>query len=234
MPVGNKHPAQLNHHPQHEQTTLQTNSRRFAKYSKPTPRKRLSSHLTLGMTQNANESLHNVIWNLCPKAKYISPHSVRISTAIAVTIFNEDELCLYGSLPDLKLNPFAVSFRSVCKREQVKKQYRLYIKSANVHRRARRQKLTKLRREQQLFRLEGGRSYKSNTFGAETFTKPSRPRRGRRQMGANATTAARATRSRGKCVKRRLVSPFESDESEQCASDTESSNTDKESESIHK
>ena len=45
------------------------------------------SHLTLGLTQNANESLHNVIWNLYPKAKYISPQSIRISTAIAVTIF---------------------------------------------------------------------------------------------------------------------------------------------------
>ena len=55
------------------------------------------SHLTLGMTQNANESLHNTIWNLCPKAKYVSPQSVTISTAIAVTIFNEGELSVYDS-----------------------------------------------------------------------------------------------------------------------------------------
>ena len=51
-------------------------------------------HLTLGMDQNANESLYNTIWNLCPKAKHISPQSIRISTGVAVTIFNEGELSL--------------------------------------------------------------------------------------------------------------------------------------------
>ena len=44
------------------------------------------SYLTLGMTQNANKSLHNTIWNLCPKAKYISFQSVTIIGAVAVTI----------------------------------------------------------------------------------------------------------------------------------------------------
>ena len=63
------------------------------------------SHLTLGMTQNANESLHNTIWNLCPKAKYVSPQSVVISTAVAVTIFNEGELSIYGFMKDLLLKP---------------------------------------------------------------------------------------------------------------------------------
>ena len=36
------------------------------------------SHLTLGLTQNANESLHNMIWCLCSKNKYVSPQSIRI------------------------------------------------------------------------------------------------------------------------------------------------------------
>ena len=47
----------------------------------------LCSHLTLRMTQNANESLHNTIWNLCTKAKYVS---VVISTAVTVTILMKE------------------------------------------------------------------------------------------------------------------------------------------------
>ena len=31
------------------------------------------SHLTLGLTQNENESHHNMIWCLCSKNKYVSP-----------------------------------------------------------------------------------------------------------------------------------------------------------------
>ena len=41
-------------------------------------------YVTMGLTQNANEGFHNTIWNFCPKSKYISPRSIRISTAIAM------------------------------------------------------------------------------------------------------------------------------------------------------
>ena len=192
------------------------------------------SHLTLGLTQNANESLHNLIWNFCPKAKYVSPQSVRISTAIAVSIFNEGELCLYGFMRDLNLNPSTVSFRSVCQREKVKKQHRNYIKKANVHRRARRQKLSKLRREKELLKLEGGHSYKSSTYGAETFTKPSKPRRARGRCGPRRSTTSRTTTSRGKGVKRLKIPQTESDDSEPSISESDSSQTDNERDSIPK
>ena len=127
------------------------------------------SHLTLGMTQNANESLHNTIWNLCPKAKYVSLQSVTISTAVAVTIFNEGELSIYGFMKDLQLKPDYLSFRSIIKREHTKQKKRSYIKKANLHRRVRRQKLGKERREKDLLRLEGGHSYHSSSFGSETL-----------------------------------------------------------------
>ena len=78
-------------------------------------------HLTLGMTQNENESLHNTIWNFCPKAKYISPQSIGISTGIAVTFFNDGKLSLYGLLSDLKLNPSYTCYRSLCRREHTRK-----------------------------------------------------------------------------------------------------------------
>ena len=87
---------------------------------------------------------------------------------------------------------------------------RKYNKKANVHRRARRQNLTKQRREQQLLRLEGGRSYRSGSFGAETFSRPptKAPRPPRRLWRP---TPARSTRTRGQRVKR---PPFPSDDAD--------------------
>ena len=164
------------------------------------------------------------------KIHFPSAQSMRISTAIAVAIFNEGELCLYALMRDLKLNPSYVSFRSICKREHIKKQYGIYTKKANVHRRARRQKLTQLRREQQLLRLEGGRSYKSSNFGAKTFTKPSKPRRARGSSGASTTKTYRGIACNSKGVKLSLIRPSESESS---ISDTDSSN-DKESNTIPK
>ena len=107
-------------------------------------------HLTLGMTQNANESLHNTIWNLCPKAKNISTQSIRISTGFGVTIFNEGELSLYGILSGLKLSPSFSSLRSLCKRQLKRKQHLIATTKKNVDRRTRRQRTTKERREKDL------------------------------------------------------------------------------------
>ena len=160
------------------------------------------SHLSLGMTQNANDSLHNTIWNLCPKAKYVSPQSVTISTAVAVTIFNEGELSVYGFMKDLQLKPDYLSFKSIMKREQTKQKSRAYFRKANLNRRMRRQKLGKERRER-----EGGHSYQSSSFGSETFSKltkkiPSRPRRPRaRRLTTASPTEVTPARTKG--VKRR-------------------------------
>ena len=90
------------------------------------------SHLTLGLTQNANESLHNTIWSLCPKSKYISPQSIRISTAIAILAFNEGELSLFGILIDLGLSPSWSAYRSILKREYWSDYHRCAQKKSNV------------------------------------------------------------------------------------------------------
>ena len=81
---------------------------------------------------NANESLHNIIWNFCPKAKYISPQSVTVSTAVAVTVFNEGELSVYGFMEDLELHPTLLAFRSLCKREDTKVKNRDYFRKRKI------------------------------------------------------------------------------------------------------
>ena len=71
----------------------------------------LCSHLTLGLTQNANESLHNMIWCLCPRISMCL-----ISTAIAVLTLNEGELSLFGIMYDLRLPPYRQVYRSISNR----------------------------------------------------------------------------------------------------------------------
>ena len=182
------------------------------------------SHLTLGMTQNSNESLHNTIWNICPKAKYVSPQSVTISTAVAVTIFNEGELSIYGFMKDLQLKPDYLSFRFIIKREQTKHKRQSYVKKANLNRRVRRQKLGKERREKDLLRLEGGHSYQSSSFGSETFTKK-RPSRPRKPRAGRLTTVVptEETPAGDKGVKRRRVVQVASTSSSNSSSDTNDS-----------
>ena len=74
------------------------------------------SHLTLGLTQNANESLHMMIWCLCSKNKYVSPQSIRISTAIDVLPFDKGELPLFGIMYDLGLAPSRQVYQSIYNR----------------------------------------------------------------------------------------------------------------------
>ena len=73
-----------------------------------------------------------------------------------------------------------------------------------MHRRAQRQKLTKQRRERQLLRLEGGRSYRSGSFGAETLSRsPTKARRPPRRV-------LQPTPTRSTCE----TTPFPSDDAD--------------------
>ena len=105
------------------------------------------SHLTLGIRQSSKESLHNFIWNFCPKVKYISPRSIAISTAVAVTIFNEGELSIYGFMKDLQLHPTLHAFGFLCKWEDTKMKNRDYFRKKNMDRRTRPHKSSNERRE---------------------------------------------------------------------------------------
>ena len=55
-----------------------------------------------------------MIWCLCSKNKYVSPQSIRISTAIAVVTFNEGELSLFGIMYDFGLSPSRHVYQSIC------------------------------------------------------------------------------------------------------------------------
>ncbi|KAI6655441.1 hypothetical protein LOD99_2276 [Oopsacas minuta] len=76
------------------------------------------NHLTLGLTQNANKSLHNTIWSLSlPKERTYHLNLFRISTAIAVLTSSEGELTLFGILTDLGLHPSCRTYSAILKGE---------------------------------------------------------------------------------------------------------------------
>ena len=147
------------------------------------------SHLTLGLTQNANESLHNIIWSLCSKNKYVSPQSIRISTAIAVLTFNEGELSHFGIMYDLALAPSRQVYHSISNRVHKLKSSRTSKKKSNFQRRRRRMKLVKQYREKALLKSEGGGSYRGGQFGDENTQSKMRGRsRGRSRHARRVST----------------------------------------------
>ena len=150
------------------------------------------SHLSLGLTQNANESLHNMIWCLCSKNKYVSPQSIRISTAIAVLIFNEGELSLFGIMYDLGLVPSRQVYQSISDRVHKLESSRISKKKSNFQRRRRRMKLAKQFREKALLKSEGGGSYRGGKFGAESTQKKMRVQtRGRGRQARRVSAGAK-------------------------------------------
>ncbi|GFS96253.1 uncharacterized protein TNCV_16321 [Trichonephila clavipes] len=52
------------------------------------------SRCTSGKSQNANESLHSVIWSHCPKESFQSKKRLEISVVTAVSEFNFVDPCL--------------------------------------------------------------------------------------------------------------------------------------------
>ena len=56
-----------------------------------------------GYTQNANESINNIIWQICPKNKYHGLKTVEIGEGIATSIFNDGSKALKRPLELMKL-----------------------------------------------------------------------------------------------------------------------------------
>ena len=64
----------------------------------------LCGSITLGKTQNSNESLHSMIWHHSPKAKRVGQKSLIASTAIAVLSFNDGSLACAALLKELGMD----------------------------------------------------------------------------------------------------------------------------------
>ena len=57
------------------------------------------------MTQNANKSLHSVIWNKCPKNKFMSKERVKLGVSSAIATFNKGQRAIRKSLEAQGISP---------------------------------------------------------------------------------------------------------------------------------
>ena len=89
----------------------------------------MCSALMLGLTQNANESLHSVLWHNVPEGKRVGQYSLQASASIDVSTFNEGSLILASILADMGVQCTNVTLahlvtmdkeRNRCKRKAVK------------------------------------------------------------------------------------------------------------------
>ena len=122
--------------------------------------------LTLGKTQNPNESLHNMLWHNAPKAKRVGHKSLQCCTALAVLSFNNGSMDQSAVLNELGISVSHSTLKHLTERDH----------DRNLER-VRRVKETQKRRRRQIV-LQAGRAeasrkkrdtqvYRSGNFGAE-------------------------------------------------------------------
>ena len=61
--------------------------------------------ITMGKTQNSNESLHNMLWHNSPKSKHVGQKSLSASTALAVLSFKDGSMAYSKVIHKLGLIP---------------------------------------------------------------------------------------------------------------------------------
>lgn len=108
-----------------------------------------------GYTQNANESLNNLIWKLCPKNKYHGLKTVETAVGLATITFNDGAWSLGSVLNNMKLTSgrFAKNYFIATDEERLKNADRRATEASLEARRARRN--ARLGAEEAMARKEG-------------------------------------------------------------------------------
>ena len=125
--------------------------------------------LTMGQTQNANESLHSIIWHNSPKSKYVGQKSIEASTALAFSTFNDGEMAIASVLEALSISPSYTTLLHLSRRDRARNQKkdRAILES---QKRRRRQLTARVVTAESSRKRRAKKSsvYKSGKFGTET------------------------------------------------------------------
>ena len=125
--------------------------------------------ITLGKTQNSNESLHNTLWHNAPKSKRVGHKSLKISTALAVLSFNEASMSYSVLMKDLGLTCSHESFVYFAHRDRLRNIARVRrIYKTQKRRRLQIASHTKLAEKSRKRRDKG--IYASERFGSEVLS----------------------------------------------------------------
>ena len=122
--------------------------------------------ITLGKTQNSNESLHNMLWHNAPKAKRVGHKSLVASTALAVLSFNEGSLSYSVLMKELGLTASHQTLQHLSTRDRRRNQARIR-RISETHKRRRRQIVTQTRLAETSRKRRDKAVYSSGKFGSE-------------------------------------------------------------------
>ena len=128
----------------------------------------MCSSLTMGKTQNSNEALHSVVWHNSPKAKHVGQKSIHISTALAVSSFNEGSLSIAAVLREYGIAPSYTTLKHLAERDQIRNDKKDRAIKETVKRRRRQLKVRTTAAESSRMRREKSASkYHSGQYGTE-------------------------------------------------------------------
>ena len=122
--------------------------------------------VTMGRTQNSNESLHNMLWHNSPKSKHVGQTSLPASTALAVLSFNDGCLAYSKVMQELGIIPSHHTLQYLSRRDRT----RNLMKSRRVketQKRRRRQMSAQTQVAESSRRRRDKRVYASEQYGSE-------------------------------------------------------------------
>ena len=128
----------------------------------------MCSALTMGLTQNCNESLHSVVWHNAPKTKRVGQKSLQAAAAIAVCTFNEGSMMLAAILSDQHVQCSRITLEHLASMDKERNRCKLKAVMATQKRHRRVLKSQFIAAESSRRRREKDTTtYKSGGFGTE-------------------------------------------------------------------
>ena len=151
-------------------------------------------------SQNANESLHGVIWSLCPKDLYHSPQEVSFGINLAVMVFNNGQSHTFTSLLERANIPFPNSSTNLWQLIDNKRIQESERKQCEEVRQVRKEKRKANVRQLDAFKRVEGETYKSGAFHSMgTPSEPEQSGRIKRTPMCKACKLRMKGHPRGKC-----------------------------------
>ena len=124
------------------------------------------ANITMGKTQNSNESLHNMLWHNSPKSKHVGQKSLVASTALAVLSFNDGALSYSRVIEELGLSISHRTLLYLSRRDRIRNQEKAR-RVKETHKRRRRQMTAQTLVAESSRRRRDKKVYASEQYGSE-------------------------------------------------------------------
>ena len=120
-----------------------------------------------GYHQNANESLHSLVWRFCPKVLHMGSNNVELACALAVMCFNNGSASLANVCDTLKIPSTEYRQRYLRKKDRARVR-RSILKSSTKGKKARRAARRRKKGYEDKKKQSEGLMYSAGAFDSET------------------------------------------------------------------